>query len=225
MRKIILLATVLQLISSTVLAQRKQHLNKGDLFARFTFTDLINPLDNSITLGAAYMVLQRWSVAADLGYIFNSTNDDWKRNAHTNGILGKAALRWHYRKTKRSFVELMGYYKTYTYTTTGWLGMDCVGGVPAYQKITDYKTNKQIPGAVLKWGYTGQLSKKGKLWYEVSAGFTFKSATEALINQPANTCIVNTISLTSTFGATDTPLEANPGVQFGIKLLYRIKHK
>ena len=223
MRKIILLGIVLQFICIAIIAQRKQYLNKGDLFARATITDLINPLDNAITFGAAYMLHQRWSVAVDMGYIFNSTNDEWKRNAHTNGVLGKAALRWHYRKSKRSFVELMAYYKTYTYITTGWLGMDCTGGVPAYQKITDYKTKKQIPGAVLKWGYTGQLNKNGKLWYEASAGFTFKSTTEALINQPANTCILNTISPTSTFGATDTPLEGNPGVQFSFKLLYRIK--
>ena len=225
MKKIVLLGIVLQFISTALFAQRKQHLNKGDLFARFTVTDLINPLDNAITIGTAYMVHKRWSVAADIGYIFNSTSNEWKHNANTKGFMSKIALRWHYTKSKRSFVELIGFYKSYSYNATGWLGMDCTGGVPAYQKWTDYKTRKIIPGAVLKWGYTGQLSKNGKFWYEASAGFTLKYATEKLVNQPANTCIINTISNTSSLGATDTPLEGNPGIQIGFKLLYRIKQQ
>ncbi len=223
MKKIVLLCVVLSIISTALFAQRRQHLNKGDLFARLTVTDLINPLDNSITVGAAYMLHSRWSVAADVGYIFNSTRSDEVRNDNTKGLLSKIALRWHYSKSKRSFVELMGYYKNYSYNNNGWLGMDCTAGVPAYQKWSTYKIRKEIPGAVLKWGYTGQLSKKGKLWYEASAGFTLKHTTEKLVNQPANTCIINTISINSAFGATDTPLEGNPGVQVGFKLLYRIR--
>jgi hypothetical protein len=225
MKRIVLLCIALLFISNTLLAQRRQHLTKGDLFARLSITDLVNPLDNSLTVGAAYMLHQRWSVAADAGYIFNSTGNNGIRNSKTNGLISKAALRWHYTRSKRSFVELMGYYKTYTYFVNGWLGMDCVGGVPAYQKWDAYKAKKAITGAVLKWGYTGQLGKKGKLWYEVSAGLTFKAVTQKPVEQPANTCIVETINNTTFSGATDTPLEENPGIQIGIKLLYRWKHR
>ena len=225
MKKIVLLWIAFSFVSNLLHAQRRQHLNKGDLFARLTITDLINPLDNAVTVGVAYMMHMRWAIAADAGYIFNSANSDGVRNNNTKGLLSKAALQWHYTKSKRSFVELMGYYKRYNYFTNGWLGIDCTGGVPAYQQWTAYKTRKEITGAVLKWGYTGQLGKKGKLWYEVSAGFTFKNVTQKPIDQPANTCIIETISNTTFSGATDTPLEANPGVQAGFKLLYRLKQK
>lgn len=227
MKKIVLLGIVLSFISTSLFAQRKHPLKKGDLFARLSVTDLINPLDNAITVGAAYMLHSRWSVAADVGYIFNSTSNDWVRNNDTKGWLSKIALRWHYSKSKRSFVELMGYYKSYGYYTNGWLGMDCTSGVPAYQKWTAYKTKKEIPGAVLKWGYTGQLSKKGKLWYEASAGFTLKYATEKLVNQPANTCILKTSNTRFPLNLLSSLLlEENTGIggiQLGFKLLYRIR--
>jgi hypothetical protein len=225
MKRIVVLCITLSFINNALQAQRRQHLTNGDLFLRLSITDLVNPLDNAFTIGAAYMLHNRWSVAADAGYIFNSTGNNGIRNSNTNGLISKIALRWHYTKSKRSFVELMGYNKTYNYFVNGYLGMDCVAGVPAYQKWAAYKAKKAITGAVIKWGYTGQLEKKGKLWYEVSAGLTFKTVTQKPVEQPVNTCIVETISNTTFSGATDTPLEESPGVQIGIKLLYRLKHR
>src|SRR5688500_5033314 len=82
---------------------------RRDRFLRLDFLGLMDPFDNTFSVGMQHSLSRHFSVAVDAGWIFHS---QYFRNAKSsNGILLRPAFRWYPRVEGRGFVETELHYK------------------------------------------------------------------------------------------------------------------
>lgn len=158
---------------------------KYDQQLRFQPLALLDPFESSIKFGIDKMVKPRMAVGADAAiYISSHGFSKW-----APGFSVSPLVRWYTDEKLKGFVETVLTYKHTERKETGWLGMDCVDGVPAYEKYDTYKRRKDVIDFSFRLGYRDRLFKSDKWCIEMFAGLGLRYKMLSIKYPEANSCL------------------------------------
>ncbi len=129
-------------------------------------------IDHGVMVGGEYRFAPRMSASLDLAYIF-STNY-YQEAEKTRGFNIRPAFRYYFGKRQHEFLQLQGFYKYVDYGMHGWVGKDCVNGVPSYNELQDYHFRKSVLGVNIMVGDLLPLSERAFVDIGVGLGVRFK---------------------------------------------------
>lgn len=98
--------------------------------------------DNTAMAGGEYRFNNKWSLLADVGYIFHSSYIEESKKAR--GFNFRPAARLYFGRTMTRYFQVQAFYKEVNYTVHDWLGKEAVNGVPAYSQLQDFQYRKQV---------------------------------------------------------------------------------
>lgn len=99
-------------------------------------------------------------------------------------------VRWYTNTRRNVFIETGMMYKFTQRKEEGWLGMDCVNDVPAYEKYDVYKRRKQVIDLSVRFGMREPLFKSSKWSFEMFIGLGVRHKMFSIKYAEANTCVL-----------------------------------
>ena len=98
--------------------------------------------DGQLMAGIEHRSGKNWAYAIDVGYIFSTYYlSDIKK---AKGFELRPAIRYYYRKSKRSYWQAQFFYKRVDYQFRDWLGKDVVNGTPSYERLQEFSFRKNV---------------------------------------------------------------------------------
>jgi hypothetical protein len=206
-------------LSKGLNAQYKAPVPYHDTLAvRFSPLGLVDVFDGNFTAGAAYSINDRWTLSADLSYIFYSAYIE--NRSGVNGYIFKPGIRYYLVKRRNFFVESLPFYKRVGYKLNDWLEKDCVNGVPAYRELKTFWFRKQVVGLNMQAGVQESLTRNNLLRLEMYAGISIRYKWQDIKNEPG-ACYQLTGLFENAFFS--TPNNFSAGVPHGLRLVYVIR--
>ncbi len=178
---------------------------------------LIDVFDGNLTAGTAYAVNKRFTLSADLSYIFYSAYIRGKKSV--SGYIFKPGIRYYLSDKRKIFAESAVFYKRGGYKITDWLDEDCVNGVPAYRQLTTFTVRKQVVGLNLQAGFQKSLIKNNLLRMEIYAGLNVRYKWQDIKNNP--TACYQSDDLFNE--SVNTPNGFSAGVPHGLRMVYVLR--
>lgn len=158
---------------------------KYDKQFRFQPFAVFDPFESGIKFGMDKMVKPRMAVGADVAvYLGTEGYTKW-----APGFAVSPLVRWYTDEKLKGFVETVLTYKYTERTETGWLGMDCVDGVPSYEKFDSYKRRKNVVDLSGRLGYRDRLFKSEKWCFEMFAGLGLRYKMLSVKYPEPNVCL------------------------------------
>lgn len=204
--------------NAVCLAQKisREPLPQGSHFLRFNLTNLINPVEPSVSLGYEYQVGENISVSADAGWVYYSNYFEGIKN--TTGILLRPAIRWYPGQKERYYGEIEFHYKHVNYTFEDWIGRNCVNEIPNYEEYTSFKYEKKVTGINLKGGIVEPVTRNKKIWIDVYIGIGLRKKSEGIADE-ANSCYdIQGVIFPGTGNENNFGLSLPIGIRFLLKL-------
>jgi hypothetical protein len=193
-------------------------LKSNSIFIRFNPLGLANIFNGNLSFGAEYRFKKQWSATMDAAWVFYSYDFDESR--HASGIILRPAVRYYLGGKLRRYVEGELHYKSITHRQQGWLGHDCVNGIPAYEEFTGFRYRKINYGFHIKTGIVYTLDKESRFYMDVYLGLGVHHRNLKIVNKPG-CCMVNANFSSSFFDNTQgTNYIAIP---MGARLVYRLQ--
>ena len=146
---------------------------------------LFDPFESSVRLGADVMLKPRLAVGADVSVYFAA-------DGYTKPLAGFAIaplVRWYMNNRHSAFFEAGAMYKHTERKEEAWLGMDCVNGVPAYEKFDTYKRVKDVVDLSFRIGMREPLFGSPNWSFEMFIGLGARYKMFSLKYREANTCL------------------------------------
>ncbi|RPD50920.1 DUF3575 domain-containing protein [Paracnuella aquatica] len=180
----------------------------------------INPLamfnaDHRLMMGVEHRFSSRFSLVGDVGLVVQSSYLDEAKKAR--GFELRPALRYYYTRQGAGYVQGQLHYRLMNYDLHGWLGQNCVNGVPTYEKLQDFTFQKSQAGAAVVTGGTERLGKHWLLDVSVGLGLVYR---QQKVKDEPNCCYMPTDNF---FGNTTQNNMWLPVVPISVKLGYVIK--
>lgn len=217
--KYLLLSFIVIFLNKGLTAQPRNAAPYHDKLAiRFSPLGLVDVFDGNLTAGAAYTLNDRWTLSADLSYIFYSAYIERRRGV--SGYIFKPGIRYYLLKRRNFFVESIPFYKRVGYKINDWLEKDCVNGVPAYRELKTFRFRKQVVGLNIQAGVQESLTRNNLLRLEIYAGISIRYKWQDIKNEPG-ACYQPTGLFENAFFS--TPNNFSAGVPHGLRLVYVIR--
>jgi hypothetical protein len=164
--------------------------NDYKIHLRMSPLTLLDPVETSFSAGADVKVASRISVGGDAAWYFarNMANNEWKP---LNGFSLRPTVRFYTSQRLNFFAEAVFMYKYTSRPDEGWLGMDCVNGIPSYEKFGKYRFVKNIYDFSVRWGLRTPISSNRKFFLEYYMGIGTGMKVQNIRYQDANSCSVN----------------------------------
>ncbi len=171
------------IISTKLTAQYIVAMKYKDEWAiRFSPLGLVDVFDGNVTAGTAYTLNDRWTISADVSYIFYS--EYIQRKLGVSGYIFKPGIRYYLSERRRFFVESAPFYKRVGYKINDWLNKGYLNGVPAYQELTTFKFRKQVVGLNIQAGVQKSLMRNNMLRLEIYFGINVRYKWQDVKNDP-----------------------------------------
>ena len=146
---------------------------------------LFDPFESSVRLGMDVMLKPRFAVGADVSVYFAA-------DGYTKPLAGFAIapfVRWYMNNRHSAFFEAGAMYKHTERKEEAWLGMDCVNGVPAYEKFDTYKRVKDVVDLSFRIGMRESLFGSPNWSYEMFIGLGARYKMFSIKHREANSCL------------------------------------
>ena len=146
---------------------------------------LFDPFESSVRLGADVMLKPRLAVGADVSVYFAA-------DGYTKPLAGFAIApfaRWYMNNRHSAFFEAGAMYKHTERKEEAWLGMDCVNGVPAYEKFDTYKRVKDVVDLSFRIGMRESLFGSPNWNFEMFIGLGARYKMFSIKHREANSCL------------------------------------
>lgn len=171
----------------SVAAQKKVPVNKTySQQLRLQPLALVDPFESSVRFGMDIMLKPKLSVGADASIYFAA-------DGYTKPLGGFAiapAVRWYQNDRLGSYFETVLLYKHTERKETEWLGMDCVNGVPAYEKYDTYKRRKDVLDLSVRFGLRESLFGSPNWCIELFVGVGVRYKMYSIKYSEPNTCLL-----------------------------------
>nr|WP_294907002.1 hypothetical protein [uncultured Lacibacter sp.] len=185
MKKILCVLLGSMLLLSVYAQNKSAYSMKYDKQLRFQPFALLDPFESSIKFGMDKMVRPRMAVGADAAvYLTAEGFSKW-----APGFAVSPLVRWYTDEKLKGFFETVLTYKHTERKETGWLGMDCVDGVSAYEKYDTYKRRKDVLDLSFRLGYRDRLFKSDKWCIEMFAGLGLRYKMLSIKYAEPNVCL------------------------------------
>jgi hypothetical protein len=163
-----------------------------DLNLRFSPLALARLKHHTFLVGVEKKLKSNFSIGADAGYIFrtnyviNTTNSSTSHQA--KGFVVRPALRYYVSDRNRFYWEGALTYQFIDEKYEEFLGVNCVNGVPAYFKLTNFSMLRTTADASARFGGCFNLFKSKKLFLEMFAGVGARYRGYKIKSAESNTC-------------------------------------
>jgi hypothetical protein len=197
----LLLGVCFILLGSCCFAQEKDRYNpfrkypssllpkkeEGDWYLRIAPLSAIDILDNALVIGIEHARKDRWAYILEAGYYYASFYfNDLKK---VSGLLLRPEIR-HYDSYGRRFFSVDAMFKAVNYKRNAWVGMDCIDGSCAFEKLMDYNIVKQVYALNAKVGWKFSFYREGVIFGEAYIGLGFRYKTYGVKNVPPNSRVL-----------------------------------
>lgn len=152
---------------------------------RFQPLSLFDLFESNARFGMDFMVRPRLAVGADLSVYFAA-------DAYTKPLAGIAIapmVRWYMNNRHNAYFEVGAMYKHTERTEEGWLDMDCVNGVPTYEKFDTYKRVKDVVDGSFRIGMREPLFGSPNWTFEMFIGLGVRYKMFSIKYKEPNTCL------------------------------------
>ena len=184
---------------------------------------LLDPVETSFSAGVDVKVASRISVGGDAAWYFARNMANNVREP-LNGFYLRPALRYYTSNRLNFFAEAVFMYKYTSRPDEGWLGMDCVNGIPSYEKFDRYRFVKNIYDFSVRWGFRTPLSSNRKLFLEYYIGVGGGVKIHNIRYNEANSCVVNDFNNGFDFtNSNQTGRFPRVSLPIGFRLAYTLK--
>jgi hypothetical protein len=195
------------------------------------FSLRFNPLsfletDGNVMLGVGYQLHRRFAITIDPGYIFFRPLDNAEnKSSSVSGIKIRSDIRFLFAKSRRGrylfFIGPEFHYKYVSSSKWADFGINCLGGMCAYNQRAQYKEIKKEVGGAAKMGTQLRVfNDRWKIEFYWGIGFKFKRFEET--NLPTGGAFLNEPDHDNIFGTTDENT-AYPIIPGGIKIIFLLK--
>ena len=183
---------------------------------RLNPTGLLDPVEPNLSFGYEYRFQENWAIAGDIAWVFYSRYSEQAN--HADGFIFRPAIRRYIGPRKETFLDAEFHYKYVVSLIEGWLGRDCVNGVPAYEEFTTFHYLRQSIGFNLKMGARSNISKNNKLGIEYYLGLGVRRNFQNVLHEP--TCCY--IYATNPVGVQNEDGQITAAVPIGLRILYNL---
>lgn len=183
---------------------------------------LVDPVETNFSAGVEKKLRPAFSVGGDAAIYI--ARDVLAERRPMSGFHLRPTVRWYSGKKMKGFTELVLMYKHTVRKENDWLGMDCVNGVPAYQKFTSYKNIRDVVDVSFRAGLQEQLFDSDKWMFEFYIGLGVRQKFHRIKYSEPNTCAVNEFNVFfPLFDPAATGSYTTVTIPLGIRLVYIIK--
>lgn len=169
-------------------ANAQKKLQPGDykLQLRMNPLGVVDPFETNLSAGVDARIKKRLSVGGDMAVYL--VRDGFSRSL--NGFNVKPFLRLYAKGKWNTYSEIVLMYKHTVAKEEGWLGMDCVNGVPAYEKYDTYKNIKDVVDLSVRVGIRDHLFHSPDWFYEFYIGLGIRQKILSIGYAEPNTCVI-----------------------------------
>lgn len=157
---------------------------------RLSPLSLLDPVETSFSAGVDVKVGSRISAGGDAAWFFARSLADNKWEP-LNGFYLRPGFRYYTSARLNFFAEAVFMYKYTSRPDRGWLGIDCVNGVPSYEKFDEFRFVKNIYDFSVRWGLRTPISGNRKLFLEYYMGAGAGVKVHRIKYRESNSCTVN----------------------------------
>ncbi len=201
-------------------AQNKLQTNDYKQQLRINPLGLLNPLETNLSVGYDVRVKKRLSLGADVAVYL--ARDAFSRPL--NGFFVRPALRLYSKNKLKTYAELSLMYKHTVQKENGWLGMDCVNGVPSYEKFDEYKNVKDVFDISFRFGLRERLFHSANWFFECYMGLGIRQKIRSIKYAEKNTCLTaDNFETFSLFGQVTPGSYTSFSLPIGIRFTRTIK--
>jgi len=201
-------------------AQNKLQTNDYKQQLRINPLGILNPFETNLSVGYDVRVRKILSVGGDVGVYL--ARDAFSRPL--SGFFVRPALRMYSKNKLKAYTELVLMYKHTVQKEEGWLGMDCVNGVPSYEKFDQYKYVRDVFDISFRFGFRERLFHSPNWFYEGYMGLGIRQKILSIKYAQKNTCLNNNDFETFSFFEQVTPGSYTSfSVPIGIRFTRTIK--
>lgn len=178
------------LISSCIIfqsaaAQNKLQTNDYKQQLRINPLGVLNPFETNLSVGYDVRVKKILSVGGDVGVYL--ARDAFSRPL--NGFFIRPALRLYSNSKPNMYSEIVVMYKHTVRKENGWLGMDCVNGVPSYEKFDQYKNVKDVFDISFRFGFRERWFHSKNWFFECYMGLGVRQKILTIKYEEKKSCI------------------------------------
>jgi Protein of unknown function (DUF3575) len=222
-------ATIILLFSCSIDSNAQAKLKETtshDITLRFNPLSFLET-DANVMLGIGYQLHRRVAITIDPGYIFYRPFDDpQNRSSSVSGIKIRSDVRLFFAKSRKRgryifFVGPEFHYKYVSANRWGDFGINCLGGMCAYNQRAQYKEVKKEIGGAAKMGTQLRVfNDRWKIEFYWGIGFKFKRFEET--NLPVGGSFLFEPDHGNIFENTDENA-AYPIIPGGVKIIFLLK--
>ncbi len=160
--------------------------NDYKLAVRFNPLSLFDPVETNLSVGIDMKLRKKLSLGGDVAvYIARNV---YAQSRPMSGFYVRPTLRWYSNNRLYMFTELVLMYKHTARKENDWLGMDCVNGVAAYEKFTQYKEVRDVFDLSFRAGMRENLFQSENWFFEFYMGIGLRQKLHSLKYNEKNTC-------------------------------------
>jgi hypothetical protein len=216
MRKIIL---VLLLVSALIAQAQQKKLPYNYKWAISLSPFALAQIDYTAMAGLEYKINPKIGLAADVGYIFASEYLDFNNNNFkARGIIFRPSARFYLNHRNSFYLQSQAFIKEVTHYKYGWVGKNCVNGIPAFEMMENFRYRRFVYGFNIILGVMVPLNKNQRSFIEFYDGLGIRQKQAKIVNEP-NSCLPGLPNIETLWNGNRGLQPSLPG---GIKLVFVI---
>ena len=151
-----------------------------------TFSPLsLMGIDYSFQAGFERRLSKKLAIVQEAGYIFGSNYiGAWRNNVrYVRGLLFRPSIKIILNERRSSYVQSQIFYKQVTHHMRDWLQFNVMNGVPAYEKLENFRYRRKVYGFNFITGRIVPLSVNSRLNLEAYVGIGIRVKREKVVDK------------------------------------------
>ena len=198
--------------------------NKNDykVALRVSPLALLDPIETNLSVGIDFKIRKRLSIGGDAAVYI--AREVYAQSKPMSGFYVRPTLRWYSNERLKLFTELVLMYKHTVRKENGWLGLDCVNDVPAYEKFTEYKQVRDVFDLSIRGGIRENLFQSKNWFFEFFMGIGVRRKYHSIKYYEQNTCAPRAMGgFFDIFNQNPSSNITTPTLPTGIRLVWVLK--